>query len=192
MCEAGRVSVRSRSWKWAIPLAVLVLLAAAGGGVLARQVYRAEAESAPHNPGAGPQGSSGLVRFSQAAAEHPDRDVVSDLLERYFTAINHRDYAGWKSTVTPEKWEELPPDKWDEEYASTRDKGVRVHRVETGANGILRVQLSFTSHQDPNDAPPQLPQSCVRWWVVYPLVPEDDGLRINTSGLPGSALVGRC
>ncbi|WP_461145663.1 hypothetical protein [Salinifilum aidingensis] len=167
---------------------MVVLLGSLAGGAVARQLYR-PAASAQRPPVAEP---GGLLRFTPGSDVHPDRDVVGELLRTHFSAINERDYAAWQSTVTPAKQAEMPPGKWHEEYASTRDSDVLVHRIESGSRRDLRVHLSFTSHQDPGDAPPQLPRPCVRWRVVYPLEVGDDGPRLATSGLPGSALVGRC
>ncbi|MHA6798892.1 hypothetical protein [Bounagaea algeriensis] len=180
--------MRSRTWwTWSLPLAVVVLLGALAGGVALRQLYR-PAASAQQPPVAEPDG---LLRFTPGADVHPARDLVGKLLRTHFTAINERDYAAWESTVTAAKQAEMPPEEWHEEYSSTRDSDVLVHRVESGSDRELRVHLSFTSHQDPGDAPPQLPRSCVRWRVVYPIT-VDDGPRLATTGLPGSALVGSC
>ncbi|GAA4858528.1 hypothetical protein [Saccharopolyspora rosea] len=181
--------------KWTFPLAVLVLAAAAVGGWQARQYYPAAAvprdegvrpvESRPSHDGSG-------IEFSADAAAHPDQSTVRWLLTTYFDAINFRRYDTWKSTVAPSKWSELPHDKWMQEYQSTHDSDVVVQRIEQSSDGSLRVMLTFDSHQDPQDAPPQLPEPCVRWSVIYSLVPDSGGLRLDTTRLPGSALVARC
>lgn len=168
----------------------MVLFAAAAGGVLARTVYRADPPPAEPPP-ANPEQPTGLLDSTPGATAHPRYETVRDLLETHFIAINERDYSAWKSTVVSAKSEEMPLYEWESEYSSTYDRDVLLHRVESGAGETLRVQVSFTSHQDPRDAPPQLPEPCVRWRVMYTLVPERGELRMDTS-VPGSALVGRC
>ena len=54
-----------------------------------------------------------------------------------------------------------------------------VHRLEPRAGGGLVALTSFTSLQNPADAPPELPVRCLRWWVSYPLIGEGDQLRLG-------------
>ncbi|MBE9374619.1 hypothetical protein IQ251_09180 [Saccharopolyspora sp. HNM0983] len=181
-----------------MPTALLVLVAAAGSGVLVQRIYPDAAaaqdsvEQMFRDPAADPAPAPQEVTLSPAAQRHPDRDQVVRLLDAHFAAINAMDYAAWKPTVVPEKWAELPEDAWLQEYASTQDSFMRVHRIEPGVDDSLRVQLTFQSRQDPEHAPPQLPERCVQWSVVYPLVTDGTHFRLDVTALPGSALVSEC
>lgn len=188
MCEAHHVA--ARTWlKRVFPAVVAVLLVGVAGGLLARSAYRTSA-GAPEQTSSTPP-SSGIT-FSPDAATHPDHERVRWLLETHFNAINFRQYDTWKTTVVPEKWQELPRDKWMREYRTTRDSDIVVHRIEPGDGNSLQVLLTFTSTQDPADAPAELPLACVRWQVVYSLVDAPAGIRLDTSKLPGNTLVSRC
>lgn len=146
----------------------------------------AEATSLPAStsatePPTAPEG----IQLSGDARSHPDHETVRWLLQTHFDAINFRRYDTWKTTVVTAKHLELPEGKWYSAYGSTRDSHVRVHRIESGVDDSLRVLLSFTSRQDPQDAPDQSSE-CLRWQVVYSLVQDSAGLRLDTSRLPGS------
>jgi hypothetical protein len=64
-----------------------------------------------------------------------------------------------------------------------------VHRLEPRAGGGLVALTSFTSLQDPADAPPELPVRCLRWWVSYPLIGEEEALRLGPSSPAANRLV---
>jgi hypothetical protein len=189
----------NHTWlKWGVPVAVLILLVASAAGVAVRIIYSgslrasaAQDTSGGPNQVVAPPGSP-VVQFSPAAAQHPDYGTVRSLLQIHFDSINIKRYDQWKTTVVSAKQRELPEPKWRDEYATTSDGTIQVHWIEPGPDGSLRVLLTFTSTQDPRDAPPNLPEPCLRWRVVYPMVQESGGLLLNTSGLPGSALVDRC
>lgn len=192
-----------RSWlKWGIPLAVVVLLAAGGGGVLlAQQVYYGERESrspgiesAPGVVGVAQQKvSRSGVEYSPDAAAYPDQRIIEGLLDNYFDGINRRNYELWKSTVPPSKWRELPLNKWNDDYGSTTDFDMKVHRIDPGQDRSALVMLSFKSDQDIADAPPQAKARCVQWDVVYPVVVDEAGNAVlDISRLPNSATAVPC
>lgn len=189
-----------RSWlKWGIPLAVVVLLAAGGGGVLlAQQVYYAgdtqRVRSVPGIPAqSGPVVSRSGVEYSPDAAAYPDQRIIEGLLDNYFDGINRKNYELWKSTVPPSKWRELPESKWSDDYGSTRDYEMKVHRIDPGQDRSALVMLSFKSEQDIEDAPPQVKAHCVLWDVVYPVVVDENGNAVlDISKLPNSAIAVPC
>ncbi|MEU5848724.1 hypothetical protein [Saccharopolyspora shandongensis] len=188
-----------RSWlKWGIPLAIVVLLGAAGGGVLLSQyVYRdtalAQRADVTPEPGGGGRSPWGIV-YTAGAAAHPDLAAVQALLDNHFRSINEKNYDLWKSTVVRSKWLELPKDKWTTSYDTARDFELTVHRIDPGPDGALLVMLTFRSNQAIEDAPAQAKSTCVTWNVVYPLVLDEtgQGLRLDTSKLPNSALFKPC
>lgn len=182
------------SWlKWGVPIAVIMLLAAGVGG-LAAQRYYVEPTGVPGIAGGMSQQSDQLANpeFTPDAEAHPDSADIRWTLQMHFNAINMRRYETWKATVVEEKQRQLPEGKWQQEYATTRDAAVKVHRVEPGPKDSLRILMTFVSTQDPHDAPPGLESSCLRWSVVYPMVVDAGGFRLDTNSLPGSALAVRC
>lgn len=174
--------------KWGVPLAVVVLVAAVLGGLAGRSLYEDDNASAAPPDGtdpAPPRAHPGSIVLTEGAKAHPDHRTVRWLLQTHFDAINFHRYDTWKTTVVAAKQAELPEEKWNREYASTRDSDIVLHRIEPGADDSLRVLLTFTSRQDPENSPNKQ-SPCLRWRVVYPLVHESGGMRLDTSGLPGS------
>ncbi|GAA2776932.1 hypothetical protein [Saccharopolyspora taberi] len=186
-----------RPWlKWGVPLAAVVVALAALGGLVARTpagrpTPDATSELAPQSLRADEGGGQVLVDLSPDATAHPDQSTVRYLLERHFNAINFKQYDVWKETVVPARQQEKPKKLWEREYQSTDDRDIRVHRIEPGPDSSLRVMLTFTSTQDPASSPDSRSR-CLKWNVVYPLVPDSGGLRLDTARLPGSAQYAPC
>ncbi len=169
---------------WAIPAtALVVLIAAAGAGILLRDLQRGTGvrDSAGSTTSAvepSEQPGPRTITFAADVEAHPDADQVRRLLQDYFDAINEGDYGLWRSTVTAERIRNTGRSAWTEQYRTTLDGSVLVHRLEARPGGGLVALLSFTSVQDPADAPPDLPVGCLRWRVSYPLTGEADELRL--------------
>ncbi|MQA15503.1 MAG: hypothetical protein GEV09_15435 [Pseudonocardiaceae bacterium] len=131
------------------------------------------------------------VRLAEDAAGHPDAGVVRALLQGHFDAINLGDYRRWTTTVVLERAEATTEETWREQYGTTTDGSILVHRLAPRPAGGLTVLLSFTSVQDPADAPEDTPYRCLRWRVSYPVVTESDQLRLGP-GDPESSRASRC
>lgn len=185
-----------RAGRWVVPaVALVVLVAAAAAGFLLG------AQRSPA-PGARPAGTTTTVpsleqpgpRTVMLTADveaHPDAEQVRALLQYHFDAINSGDYELWAGTVTAQRARHTRPSAWREQYRTTLDGSIVVHRLEARPGGGLVALLSFTSVQDPADAPPDLPVSCLRWQVSYPLVYEEDELRL-AAGSPKASLRNPC
>jgi hypothetical protein len=119
------------------------------------------------------------VTLVEDVAAHPDAARIRAVLQTYFDAINAGDYKLWSSAVIPQWARDIGEDAWRSQYRSTLDGSIVVHRLEPRATGGLVALTSFTSVQDPADAPPELPVRCLRWWVSYPLIGEKDQLRMG-------------
>lgn len=165
----------------AVLSAVLAAGAAVGAGLRAAEAPDEIAEvgttesttSAPTTePG------SRLVRLADDATAHPDADEVRRVLQNHFDAINSGDYDLWTSTVTADRVRATGRAAWRQQYRSTLDGDIRVHRLEPRPGGGLVALLSFTSVQDPADAPADMPVRCLHWRVSYPLVVERGELRL--------------
>ncbi|SDP64508.1 hypothetical protein SAMN04487905_106233 [Actinopolyspora xinjiangensis] len=183
---------------WAVPLTAVALLGAVAGGLFARHLYTAmeqAAEPLPEtstvpSPVPDPPGLESVM-LSEAAQRHPDSESVRDLLQRHFDAINESDYPKWRRTVVRAKRINQPLGQWLQEYRTTEDGTIEVHRIVPGPGRTLRVVMSFISTQDRGHAPKSVPAECLRWRVVYRLAPEDGRLRLG-QGLPDSSLPRRC
>ena len=185
--------------RWAITaVALVVLVAAAAAGFVLRELQRGPSADAGDPPAsttsavpASEQPGSALVRLVADVEAHPDADQVRTLLQDYFDAINAGDYMLWSSTVTASRVQNIGRSAWREQYRSTLDGSIVVHRLEPRPGGGLIALLSFTSVQDPVDAPPDLPVRCLRWQVSYSLIDEGDDLRLAATS-PNASLRAPC
>jgi hypothetical protein len=174
-----------------LAVVVLVLAGVVGTRVLLRELQPTAGAApivnnpSPHAPEPGPA----TVMLVEDVAAHPDADRVRRALQKYFDAINAGDYKLWRSTVTPQRARDTGETAWRNQYRSTIDGSIVLHRLEPRAGGGLVALLSFTSLQNPADAPPELPVRCLRWWVSYPLIGEGDELRLSPGPLSASLRV---
>jgi len=178
-----RSGVRPR---WLVPVVIVVVSIMVGGGLLARELYRLPdappdavlAPSTATHPPAQLQPGPGNVALTPDAAAHPHHDEVRAVLQAYFDAINTRDYDLWKTAVTRERQQSKPRSTWLADYGTTRDGSILVYRIDAVSATDLNVLVGFTSTQDPEDAPPELPQPCVQWRLVLPLTLESSSWRV--------------
>lgn len=165
--------------RWLAPVLVVVVSLAVAGGLLARDLYQREepdraAAEVPAASALKPSEQPGPreVKLTPDAANHPYGDTVSSLLQSYIDGINGRNYDRWKTAVTVERVRKQPERQWLQDFRSTRNGSVLVHRIESTPNGTLRVLVSFTSTQDRDDAPDTLKETCIRWQLAWPLAQE--------------------
>ncbi|WP_020671379.1 hypothetical protein [Amycolatopsis nigrescens] len=174
--------------RWLLPVLVVVISVTVGGGLLARELYRQpggepepEATVAVSTPLApSQQPGSPTVEFTPDAAAHPQETSIRRLLQTYFDAINSRDYDRWKSTVTRQRVQAKPAEEWRDDYRTTRDGSILVYRIEPAPDRRLRVLVGFTSTQDPRYAPPELPETCIHWKLIWPLAQEGGQWKLDT------------
>ncbi|MEV4314322.1 hypothetical protein [Actinocrispum sp. NPDC049592] len=176
-------------------LGVAVLTAA--GAFAAREFYRSRAEAQPSQPvilttptttpgGSTPPSTSKpkppgprQVAATSDAGSHPQYAEISQMLQNYFDGINDKKYAVWRSAVTRARASDLPEEKWNSDYASTKDGNIVVYRITATQRG-LSVLVTFTSTQKVTDAPQELPSDCIDWSIVLPVVKEDGSWRIDS------------
>jgi hypothetical protein len=172
---------------------LITVIATALGGLLARDLYSEPSAPPPatvvatsQSPGP-PEQQPGppTVRGTADAVAHPLYRTLRDLLQTYFDAVNAKDYARWSSAVTYERQTNQPEQKWQDEYRSTKDGNIVMHRVEARGDGTARVLLTFTSTQAETDAPQELPEPCIHWNVVWAFSTEDGDWRLAAG--PASA-----
>ncbi|MCP2256692.1 hypothetical protein LX15_000375 [Streptoalloteichus tenebrarius] len=165
-----------------MPVLAVAAVLAVNAGLLARNAYqdaRDPQRVAASDAARAAQSGDALVQLSPDAFQHPDGQAVRELLDRYFRAINDRNYGAWRDTVVDRRALAEPEHQWRAAYRSTRDGAVVVRRIETAQGEGLRVLLTFTSNQDPADAPVGTPVSCLRWRVVYAVVVDDGRFRVG-------------
>jgi hypothetical protein len=183
---------------WLLPVLLITVIATAVGGLLARTWYE---DPGPGSPAAvvpttavpkGEQPGARTVQGTADATAHPLYATVRDLLQRYFNAINDKDYAAWQDTVISERVDLQPEDQWLAAYRTTEDGSAVIYRIELGEDDTARVLLTFTSTQDAADAPQELPVACINWSVVFPLIREEDGWKLDASPAGASPQHERC
>jgi hypothetical protein len=179
----------TRRW-WLLPvLVMLVIGAGAAAGYGLRELVtqpsggQEETPAAPTTTttAAGGETDSGprAVELAPDVVADPEGSDIQKLLQRHFDAINNSDYEAWKATVTRERSAKFPKQQWRDQYRSTADGTILVHRIEPTPAGRI-VLISFTSTQDRTLAPDQVSE-CVRWRVGYLVVMERGELRLGPS-----------
>ncbi|MFZ0120452.1 MAG: hypothetical protein WAN20_20775 [Pseudonocardiaceae bacterium] len=182
---------------WTLLAVVLVVLAGAVGvGVVLRNQAPVAGAGHPdaiggplvgpigsNTPPKGPEPGPVTVVLAEDAAMHPDADRIRKVLQKYFDAINAGDYPLWRSAVIPQWARDTAEGAWHGQYRSTLDGTIVVHRLEPRPGGGLVALTSFTSLQNPADAPPEVPVRCLHWSVSYPLIGEGDQLRMGPTAL---------
>jgi hypothetical protein len=183
------VPVSSSPHRWLLPVVVVVVSLMVGGGLLARELYRVpdpqpDAILALPSSTARPlaqQPGPAAVELTPDAAAHPQHEVVSQLMQKYFDSINNRDYDQWKTTVTRARIAAKSRPAWLQDYQSTKDGSILVYRIDAVTDTDLRVLLGFTSVQDPAEAPETLPgASCVHWKLTLPVTFESGHWKVDT------------
>lgn len=183
---------------WVVVTAVTVtLVAAVVAGAVLRDPTVEASSGAVQQPTTTPpitpdeQPGPWTVRLAAGAVDHPQREEVQVLLQEHFDAINLGDYRRWTTTVVDERVAATPGQAWRDEYRTTTDGSIRVVRLEPRLGGGLLALLTFTSVQDPADAPSDAEFGCLRWRVTYPVVTESGQQRLGRAE-PGTSLYEPC
>lgn len=187
-----------RRW-WLLPLLAVLMIALGGGAGLGLRELAARADGTQQTTSTtlpttttsrSDEPGPPAVQLAPDAQADPRGEDIRLLLQRHFDAINSKDFAAWKATVTAERARKYLEQKWHEDYRTTQDGSFLVHRIEPVADGSMVVLLSFTSIQDPEKAPDGQSR-CVRWYVSYPLATERGELRLGP-GSEDTSQYGRC
>lgn len=165
---------------------IVVAALAFAGGMVGRRLY-SRPTAAPEAPPVvapstvtrvGDPPGPPTVRLTKGASDHPRHQAVHDVLQRYFDAVNAKEYQNWRGSVTQGFAASKPRSEWLHSYRTTRDGSIVVNRIESAGHGELRVLLSFVSTQNVQDAPRNFRHHCIRWRVVFPLALERGVWRI--------------
>ncbi|SEP53435.1 hypothetical protein SAMN04489732_12731 [Amycolatopsis saalfeldensis] len=172
-----------------MPVLVVVLSLTVGGGLLAREMYLRPEAKAVDSGAVAPltsvepddQPGSGQVEVTDDVAHHPQDEAVRPVIQAYFDSINNRNYDAWKKTVSVQRVQQKPSaESWAKDFRSTKDGSIMIYRIEPAAHGSLRVLLGFTSTQSKEDAPENLKSGCIHWRLVWPMVFQGGGFKIDT------------
>jgi hypothetical protein len=118
------------------------------------------------HPGTGPHPAphaarpAGIVTVTPRLAHSPLAQPVAALLDRYFAAINHRDYRQYLRLFG--RWHQVAPRRFRLGYRSTRDS----HAVLLGVAGAQRglvATVTFQSRQGPAASPDHA--RCDEWTI---------------------------
>jgi hypothetical protein len=121
--------------------------------------------------------ASGTVAVAASVAANPAAPQVTALLNRYFNAINTRNYAEYSSVLNAQMQAENPPASFASGYATTKDTAETVTAISSTGGGDLTVTVSFTSQQSPADSIDDSP--CNNWLLNLYLVPQGNGYVIS-------------
>lgn len=172
---------------------LVTVIATALGALVARSVYAGQEslpppaiEPSPSSVPPSEQPGTPEVKGTTDATTHPLYRTLQPLLQRYFDAINAKDYARWAGTVTAKRRQDQPEEKWQKDYRTTTDGSIVIYRIEASGHDAARVLLQFTSVQDPADAPEELKVGCIHWNVVWPFAKERDEWRLGAGSTSAS------
>lgn len=124
--------------------------------------------SATHSP-------AGVAVASDLSA-NPATAGVTQLLNRYFKAINTRNYAEFSALLDAQMRAGNSAASFDSGYATTRDSAERLIAL-SGSGGDEEATVSFTSHQSAADSVDGSP--CTNWTITLYLVPQGSGYVIT-------------
>jgi hypothetical protein len=139
----------------------------------------------PRTPRPAPSGASGhggtglSVAVAPAVGHNAALPQVIALLDRYFSAINQHDYAGYAQLLDPQALQRSPASAFSVGDGSTTDSGETLTGLAGMSSGGLAAAVTFTSHQQPWDSPDR--SACDAWSITLYLVPQGAGYLI---GLP--------
>ena len=105
---------------------------------------------------------AGLAALAPAAALYPGASAIEAVVNRYFQAINGRDYAAYQATQSPGN--AMTESQFRAGFESTRDSDVLITGITTGPDGRQAADVTFTSQQQPQDGPDG--ESCTNWHVT--------------------------
>jgi hypothetical protein len=138
---------------------------------------RAAATTAPATPtptaSPSPTASPGTVQVATGAAASPAAPQVTALLNRYFNAINMRNYAEFSSLLDAQMRADNSAASFAAGYATTKDSAETLTSISSTGGGDLATTVSFTSQQSPAKSIDHSP--CNNWLLTLYLVPQGNG-----------------
>jgi hypothetical protein len=153
----------------------------AAASTLPATITAAGPGSNPSGGGTGGTAGAPLVAAAPALTGRPETTEVVALLTAYFEAINARDFPAARRTLVGRPGLPTNETEFRDQYRSTHDSDVRLLNLSPDGAGGYLASVSFTSYQDPADAPDQA-SSCLIWSMAYPMVRNGGELLIDLIG----------
>jgi hypothetical protein len=97
---------------------------------------------------------------------------VVDLLTRYFSDINSRNFDDYRLLFAQQTRHNLDPQQLAIGYRSTKDTAARLITVATAPDGRAAATVTFTSQQDAADGPDG--ETCTLWTVDFYIQTENN------------------
>ena len=179
--------MRLRGRRLTMVLTIVLLVVLGGGASAAWALGRTRGTPMPAGYSAGPTVDE-TVQLSGTAHEHPRAADVQLTLQRYFDAINRRDFDAWLTSVAADQSVNQTADEWSHEYSTTVDSNLVVATIQ---DDPLRARLMFTSEQDVAFAPKGLPATCINWDLTY-LLTDRDGVLVLSGIDPSTQSMVAC
>ena len=110
---------------------------------------------------------------------NPAEPEVEAYLNRYFNAINTRNYSEYNSLLDAEKQQSDSESSFDSGFATTKDTDEVLTGITDTDGGSVTANVSFTSHQSSSDSVNQ--NACTNWHVSLYLVPQGNGYVMTTA-----------
>ena len=105
--------------------------------------------------------SPGIVSIARGLAGREDARRVAALLDRYFAAVNHREYRAYARLFAQPR--QLTPREFAWGYRTSHDSRAVLAGI-SALKGGLKATVTFTSHQDPAQSPDH--SSCIDWRIT--------------------------
>ena len=134
--------------------------------------------AAPTPGRAAGHGRTTVLAVAAGVAGNPAAPQVTALLDRYFTAINTRDYAAYARLLDRQRRRYETAASFRSGYSSTTDSDERLTAIAATGSGGVAASVTFTSHQKPADSLEH--SSCTRWAITLYLVRHGTGYLIET------------
>ena len=116
---------------------------------------------------------TGTVQVAPGVASDPAEPRVVAYLNRYFGAINGRNYSEYQSLLDAQEQQGNSRATFDSGYATTKDSNEVLTGIEDTGGGTLTATVSFTSRQSPADSVDG--SACNEWQISLYLVPQGSG-----------------
>jgi hypothetical protein len=168
---------RSHRHPTASPPGSPVVTTRAGTGTPVVQGSTGPAASASASPVASPSVSvtpsptqTGTVQIAPGAANDPAEPQVEAYLNRYFSAINTRNYSEYQSLLDAQEQQGDSRSTFDSGFATTTDSNEVLTGIDDTGGGSVTAHVSFTSHQSPANSVDG--SACNNWQISLYLVPQ--------------------
>ena len=116
---------------------------------------------------------TGAVQVVPSVDGNPAAPQVAAYLNRYFNAINTRNYSEYNSLLDAQEQQSSSKSSFDSGYATTTDSDETLTGITDTGGGNVTADVTFTSRQNAADSVDQ--SACTSWTISLYLVPQGSG-----------------